>query len=89
MSNDHTLGTEKQPKDAESALQTMMLFQEGTQKKIVVKKKCKQAEDESPDLLFAQMTKGKMMKKCLFFKCSKLGHRANECKTMDVTSAVD
>ena len=89
MSNDHALGTEKCPKDVEIALQMIMLFQEGAQKKIDTKKRCKQAEDESPGLLFLQMTKGKMMKKNLCFKCGKHDHRTNECKTKDMTSAGD
>ena len=52
----------------------MMLFQEEAQKKIDAKKRCKQAEDESPGLSFAQMTKADVMKKDLCFKCGKHGH---------------
>ena len=89
MSDDHALGTEKCPEDVETALQTMMLFQEGAQKKTDAKKRRKQAEDESPGLSFAQMTKGEMMKKGLCFKCGKHGHRANQCKAKDETSAAD
>ena len=44
MSDDHALGTEKHPKDVETALQIMMLFQEGAEKKIDAKKRRKQAE---------------------------------------------
>ena len=62
------LGTEKCLEDVETALQTMMLFQEGAQKKIDAKKQHKQAEDESPGLSFAQITKADMMKKGLCFE---------------------
>ena len=80
MSNDHALGTKKYPEDVETALQIMMLFQEGAQKKMDAEKRRKQAEDESPGLSFAQMTKAQMMKNGLCFKCGKKGHCANECK---------
>ena len=86
MSNNHALGTKKYPEDVETALQIKLLFQEGAQRKIEAKKRCKQAEDESPGS-FAQMTKAEMMKKGLCFKCGKHGHRANECKTKEETSA--
>ena len=33
--------------------------------------------------------KGEMIEKGLCFKFGKRGHRANECKTKDMTSAVD
>ena len=87
MRNDHTLGTKKCLEDVETALQTMMLFHEGWQRKMDAKKQCKQAEDESHGLLFAQMTKAEMTKKGLCFKCGKHGRRANECKTKEETSA--
>ena len=89
MSDNHALGTEKHLEDVETALQIMTLFQEGTQKKNDAKKQCKQAEDESPSLLFAQMTKADTMKKGLCFKCGKCVHRANECKTKEETIAAE
>ena len=67
----------------------MMLFQEGAQKKIDAKKRHKQAEDESPGLPFVQMIKAAEMRKGFCFKCGKRGHRANQCKTKDETSAAE
>ena len=62
MSDNHTLGTEKCLEDVWTALQMMVLFQEGAEKNIDAKKQCKQAEDESPGLSFAQITKADVMK---------------------------
>ena len=70
-------------------MQAMMSFQEKAQKKIDAQKRSKKEWEESWDLSFVQTTTGKMMKKGLCFKCSARGHRANECKTKDLTSAAD
>ena len=66
-----------------------MLFQQGAQRKTDTKKRCNKELEESPDLSFAQMTKGEMMKKGLCFECDKCGHGAKQCKTKDETSAAD
>ena len=68
MSDDHALGTEKHSEDVEAVSQTMMLLQKAAQKKIDAKNRHKQAEDESPGLSFAQMTKAETMKKGLCLK---------------------
>ena len=79
MSNDHALGTKKCPTDVESALQKMMLHSEGVSKKLAEKKWCKQLEDKSPQLGFAQLSENEMRQKGLCFKCKKCGHTADKC----------
>ena len=89
MSNNHALETKKYPKDVETALQIMMLFQEGAHKRLKPRRDTIKSRMSPQALLFAQMTKAEMMKKGLCFKCGKCGHGVNECKIKDVTSAVD
>ena len=89
MSDDHALGMEKHLEDVETALQKMTLCSKGANKKTAREKKCRQAEDESPGLMFATMMKAEMMKKRLCFNCVKCGHRANQCKMLAQRSALE
>ena len=59
VSDNHALGTKKHPKNVETALQIMMLFQEGAQKKIDTKKRQKKELEEFLGLSFAQVTKAR------------------------------
>eukprot|EP00977_Amphora_coffeiformis_P017592 scaffold5813_cov189-Amphora_coffeaeformis.AAC.1 len=80
MHDDYALGNDNYPTDVETALQVLLLYQEGTQKKTSKKEAWKDETDPGPiDLAFAQMTKNDKRKRGLCFKCSKKGHKEADC----------
>eukprot|EP00977_Amphora_coffeiformis_P008241 scaffold1852_cov170-Amphora_coffeaeformis.AAC.1 len=76
MHDDYALGNDNYPTDVETALQVLLLYQEGTQKKTSKKETW---VDEQVDLAFAQMTKNDKRKRGLCFKCGKKGHKEADC----------
>eukprot|EP00977_Amphora_coffeiformis_P018078 scaffold6161_cov158-Amphora_coffeaeformis.AAC.1 len=80
MQDDYALGNDNYPTDVESALQVLLLYQEGMQKK--TSKKEPWANEPNPgqiELAFAQMTKNDKRKRGLCFKCGKKGHKEADC----------
>eukprot|EP00977_Amphora_coffeiformis_P003629 scaffold703_cov168-Amphora_coffeaeformis.AAC.32 len=76
MHDDYALGNDNYPTDVETALQVLLLYQEGTQKKTSKKETW---VDEQVELAFAQMTKNDKRKRGLCFKCGKKGHKEADC----------
>eukprot|EP00977_Amphora_coffeiformis_P024805 scaffold17205_cov186-Amphora_coffeaeformis.AAC.22 len=80
MQDDYALGNDNYPTDVETALQVLLLYQEGTQKK--TSKKEPWVNEPNPghiELAFAQMTKNDKRKRRLCFKCGKKGHKEADC----------
>eukprot|EP00977_Amphora_coffeiformis_P019690 scaffold7395_cov175-Amphora_coffeaeformis.AAC.4 len=80
MQNDYALGNDNYPTDIETALQVLLLYQEGTQKKTSKKEQWVNEPNPGPiELAFAQMTKNNKRKHALCFKCGKKGHKEPDC----------
>ena len=58
MGNDYALGNDTYPEDVESALQVLLLYQEGVYRKSTKKKNIERNNGEMVELSFAQMTVG-------------------------------
>ena len=79
MGNDYALGNDTYPEDVESALQVLLLYQEGVHRKSTKKKNIQRDNDEMVELSFAQLTKNQMRKRGMCFTCGKKGHTAPQC----------
>eukprot|EP00977_Amphora_coffeiformis_P021617 scaffold9572_cov157-Amphora_coffeaeformis.AAC.4 len=83
MHDDYALGNDNYPTDMETALQVLLLYQEGTQKKTSKKEPCVNELNPGPvELAFAQMTKNDKRKRGLCFKCGKKGHKEADCSEL-------
>ena len=79
MGNDYALGNDTYPEDVESALQVLLLYQEGVHRKSTKKKIIQRDNDEMVELSFAQLTKNQLRKRGMCFTCGKKGHTAPQC----------